>query len=161
MLLSSVEELRKLAARQVRVFFAEDVPGPRSWNLRVEGPFVLLLQTIATLPVRDMEIEEPKLEDVILNYYRDGARMRAAALLFAYSLKRVRTLALTAGLLLAAFQLVLIFVAGSIQSSGGFDQLRRCCRRSHASYWARRWRLSCRSRESCAWGISSWPSWEP
>ena len=49
--------------------------------------------------------------------------MRSAALLFAHSLKRVRTLALTAGLLLAAFQLVLIFVAGSIQSSGGFDQL--------------------------------------
>jgi beta-exotoxin I transport system permease protein len=49
--------------------------------------------------------------------------MRRAALLLVYSLKRVRTLALTAGLLLAAFQLVLIFVAGSIQSSGGFDQL--------------------------------------
>jgi len=49
--------------------------------------------------------------------------MRRAALLFAYSLKRVRTLALTAGLLLAALQVVLIFVASSIQSSGGFDQL--------------------------------------
>jgi ABC-2 type transport system permease protein len=49
--------------------------------------------------------------------------MRSAALLFAYSLKRVRTLTLTTGLLLAALQLVLIFVAGSIQSSGGFDQL--------------------------------------
>ena len=71
-LLSSVEELRKLAARQVRVFFAEDVPGPRSWNLRVEGPLGPLLQTIATLPVRDIEIEEPKLEDVILKYYRGG-----------------------------------------------------------------------------------------
>ena len=49
--------------------------------------------------------------------------MRKTALLLIYSLKRVRTLALTAGLLLAAFQLILIFVAGSIQSSGGFDQL--------------------------------------
>ena len=49
--------------------------------------------------------------------------MRSAALLFVYSLRRVRTLALTTGLLLAAFQLILIFVAGSIQSSGGFDQL--------------------------------------
>jgi len=29
---------------------------------------------IATLPVRDIEIEEPKLEDVVLKYYRDGAR---------------------------------------------------------------------------------------
>jgi ABC-2 type transport system permease protein len=49
--------------------------------------------------------------------------MRRAALLFAYSLKRVRTLAITTGLLLAALQLVLIFVAGSIQTSGGFVQL--------------------------------------
>jgi beta-exotoxin I transport system ATP-binding protein len=85
---SSVEELRKLAARQVRVSFAEDVSvaaglppgsevieaGPRSWNLRVEGPLGPLLRAVATLPVRDMEIEEAKLEDVILKYYRDGYR---------------------------------------------------------------------------------------
>ena len=49
--------------------------------------------------------------------------MRRAALLFHYSWKRVRTLSLVIGLLLAALQIVLIFVAGSIQSSGGFDQL--------------------------------------
>ncbi len=49
--------------------------------------------------------------------------MRAAALLFTYSLKRVRTLVITTGLLLAALQLVLIFVAGAIQTSGGFEQL--------------------------------------
>jgi ABC-2 type transport system permease protein len=49
--------------------------------------------------------------------------MRRAALLFAYSLKRVRTLVTTTGLLLAALQLVLIFVGGAIQTSGGFDQL--------------------------------------
>jgi ABC-2 type transport system ATP-binding protein len=86
-LLSSVEELRKLAARPVRVSFAEDVPvapalppgieiietGPRSWNLRVEGPMGPLLSAIAGLPLRDIEIAEAKLEDVILKYYRDGA----------------------------------------------------------------------------------------
>jgi ABC-2 type transport system permease protein len=49
--------------------------------------------------------------------------MREAALLFAYSLKRARTLVITTGLLLAALQLVLIFVGGAIQTSGGFDQL--------------------------------------
>ena len=49
--------------------------------------------------------------------------MRHAALLFLYSLKRVRALALVTGLLLAALQVVLIFVAGSIQNSGGFDQI--------------------------------------
>jgi ABC-2 type transport system ATP-binding protein len=87
-LLSSVEELRKLAARPVRVLFSDDVPGttslppgseiietgPRSWNLKVEGPLGPLLRAIATLPVQDLEIEEAKLEDVILKYYRDGTR---------------------------------------------------------------------------------------
>lgn len=73
-LLSGIEELRKLAARQVRVLFDENVSGPRSWNLKVEGPLGPLLKTIATLPVQDIEIEEPKLEDVILKYYRDGAK---------------------------------------------------------------------------------------
>jgi ABC-2 type transport system ATP-binding protein len=85
-LLSSVEELRKLAARPVRVLFAEDVPiatglpegsevvetSSRAWNLKVEGPLGPLLRAIATLPVRDIEIAEVKLEDVILKYYRDG-----------------------------------------------------------------------------------------
>ena len=73
-LLSSVEELRRMAARSVRVLFSDDVPGPRSWNLKVEGPLGPLLRTIAGLPVQDIEIEEARLEDVILKYYRDGAK---------------------------------------------------------------------------------------
>jgi ABC-2 type transport system ATP-binding protein len=86
-LLSSIEELRKLAARPVRILFAEDVPAAaslppgnevieissRSWDLKVEGPLGPLLRAIATLPVRDIEIAEAKLEDVILKYYRQGA----------------------------------------------------------------------------------------
>jgi len=89
-LLSTIDETRKLAARPVRVLFAEDVPSapglpagtevietfPRSWNLTVEGPLGPLLRAIATLPVRDIEIAEAKLEDVILKYYRDGAPER-------------------------------------------------------------------------------------
>ena len=87
-LMSSIEELRKLAARPVRVLFSDDAPAatglppgsdvievsPRAWNLMVEGPLGPLLRAIATLPVRDIEIAEAKLEDVILKYYRDGAR---------------------------------------------------------------------------------------
>ena len=87
-LLSSVEELRKLAARKVHVLFSDDVPAAaglltgteviemssRSWNLKVEGPLGPLLRAIASLPVQDIEIEEAKLEDVILKYYRDGAK---------------------------------------------------------------------------------------
>jgi ABC-2 type transport system ATP-binding protein len=90
-LLSDVEDLRKLAARTVRVVFAEEVPhalhlppgsqvietSPRSWNLKVEGPLGPLLRAVATLPVQDIEIEEAKLEDVILKYYRDGGRASA------------------------------------------------------------------------------------
>jgi ABC-2 type transport system permease protein len=49
--------------------------------------------------------------------------VRSAALLLAYSLKRVRTLVIVTGLLLAALQLVLIFVAGELRTSGAFDQL--------------------------------------
>ena len=84
-LLSGVEELRQLAARQVKVLFFEDVPvpprfppgvevvaiAPRSWNLKVEGSLVPLLHATATLPVLDMQVGEAKLEDVILKYYRD------------------------------------------------------------------------------------------
>jgi ABC-2 type transport system ATP-binding protein len=85
-LLSSMEELRQLAARQVKVSFFQDAaaadqfpPGidvvsiaPRLWTLKVEGSLVPLLHAIATLPVLDMQVGEAKLEDVILKYYRDG-----------------------------------------------------------------------------------------
>jgi ABC-2 type transport system ATP-binding protein len=86
-LLSAVDDVRKLAARHVRVFFTEDVtvipdfPSGhevletklRSWNLRVEGMLGPLLHLLSNLPVKDIEIEEPKLEDVLIKYYRDGA----------------------------------------------------------------------------------------
>lgn len=85
--LSTVQESRRLAARRVRVYFSQDVaqasglpPGhqmleitPRVWNLRVEGALGPLLQVLASLPVKDIEVEEPKLEDVLFKYYRAGA----------------------------------------------------------------------------------------
>ena len=49
--------------------------------------------------------------------------MSAAILLLRYSLKRFRTTVLTMGLLLSGFQMILIAVARSIQTSGGFEQL--------------------------------------
>lgn len=49
--------------------------------------------------------------------------MSGPFLLLIHSLKRVRTLVLTMGVLLAGFQLILIVVARSIHSSGGFQQL--------------------------------------
>jgi ABC-2 type transport system ATP-binding protein len=83
-LLTSVRESRRLAPRRVRVSFSENVsalpelpPGhqlteqtPRLWRLAVAGPLGPLLALLAGLPVKDMEIEEARLEDVVLRYYR-------------------------------------------------------------------------------------------
>jgi ABC-2 type transport system ATP-binding protein len=85
-LLSSVEDARKLAPRHVRVSFQRDVTvppslpqgyemkdaKPRNWILRVTGPLGELPSFLATLPVADLAMEEARLEDVLVRYYRDG-----------------------------------------------------------------------------------------
>jgi ABC-2 type transport system permease protein len=48
---------------------------------------------------------------------------RPALLLLGYSLKRMRTLLLAMGLVLGAFQILLVAVARSVERSGGFTQL--------------------------------------
>jgi ABC-2 type transport system ATP-binding protein len=86
-LLSTVGELRRLATRSVRISFSEDITTipafpsgyqvveikSRVWNLKVEGLLGPLLNLLSTLPVMDMEIEAPKLEEVLISYYRDDA----------------------------------------------------------------------------------------
>jgi len=83
-LVSTVEDVRRLAARAVRIDFDADVdappswpPGvdvieiaPRVWRVRVVGPLGPLL---ARLPpsVHDVDIHEPHLEDVLRRYYDD------------------------------------------------------------------------------------------
>jgi ABC-2 type transport system ATP-binding protein len=86
-LLASLEELRVLTARRVRVTFSREVtppasplpPGlevleadPRSWRLEVKGPLGPLLTSLAGLPVADVEVREARLEDVVLKYYREA-----------------------------------------------------------------------------------------
>jgi ABC-2 type transport system ATP-binding protein len=85
-LFAAVEEIRKLAARRVRVFFAEEVSPSaalpeghemmkveqRQWSLRVEGLLGPLLGLLSDLPVTDIEVEEPRLEDVLIKYYQRG-----------------------------------------------------------------------------------------
>jgi ABC-2 type transport system ATP-binding protein len=86
-LLSSVEDARRLASRRVRVAFRQEVAvpvslpqgyeltdvKPRTWILRVTGPLGSLPSFLAALPVEDLAVEEARLEDVLVKYYRDGA----------------------------------------------------------------------------------------
>jgi hypothetical protein len=43
---------------------------PRLWRLTLAGPIGPLLAALEGLPVKDMELEEARLEDVVLKYYR-------------------------------------------------------------------------------------------
>jgi ABC-2 type transport system ATP-binding protein len=84
-LLATVQESRRLAPRRVRVFFHEDVDAhpelpaghelaertPRLWRLTVTGPMGPLLELLEGLPVKDLELDEARLEDVVLRYYRE------------------------------------------------------------------------------------------
>jgi ABC-2 type transport system ATP-binding protein len=86
-LLSTVEEIRRLAPRRVRVLFSRDVNltevldegvevvdvKPRLWSLRVEGVLGPLLSMLTGYPVEDIEVEEPRLEDVLIKYYRGSS----------------------------------------------------------------------------------------
>ena len=74
-----------MAPRRVRVYFSQNVnadselpPGhqltektPRLWRVTVVGPLGPLLALLEGLPVKDMEMEEARLEDVVLRYYRE------------------------------------------------------------------------------------------
>jgi ABC-2 type transport system ATP-binding protein len=85
-LLSSVEDARKLASRRVRVTFRQDVATPvslpqgyeiadakpRTWTLRVTGQLGSLPSFLVDLPVADLTVEDARLEDVLVRYYRDG-----------------------------------------------------------------------------------------
>ena len=89
-LVSSVDEVRRLAARTVRVVFATDVPppaaaawppgwealdvAPRVWRVRASGPLGPLFQVIGVMPVADLDVQEPHLEDVLRRYYREEER---------------------------------------------------------------------------------------
>ena len=87
-LLTSVRESRQLAPRRVRVLFSREVPAPASlppghelvertpctWRLNVAGPLGPMLAALRELPVSDIEVEEARLEEVVLKYYRPEER---------------------------------------------------------------------------------------
>jgi len=87
-LVSAVADVSRMAARQVRIWFRTDVAAadlgaalpnecevgelaPRVWTLRVRGPLGPLLALVAGLPVEDIEVREPRLEEVLKAYYTD------------------------------------------------------------------------------------------
>ena len=85
-LLSTVEEARRRGGRIVHVSFSSPVaeialpPGmtvtertPDRWTLAVEHEIGALLPILAALPVRDLQIVEPALEDVLRSFYRVSA----------------------------------------------------------------------------------------
>ena len=87
-LLSTVTEVRGLAGRRVRVTFADDVPAPavwppsceaiavapRLWNLSIRGPLGPIVSLLAALPVVDVDVQMPHLEEILRNYYASEAR---------------------------------------------------------------------------------------
>lgn len=85
---SPIDEVRRLAARGVRIIFRGSVAPPsapwpegceileltpRTWSLLVRGPLGPVISLVAALPVHDIEVREPHLEDVLKRYYRNEA----------------------------------------------------------------------------------------
>jgi ABC-2 type transport system ATP-binding protein len=77
-----VAEIRQMAPRRVTVIFDADVPppassgnwtietvAPRHWTILVKGPTGALTRALAALPVADLQIQEPSLEDALRQYY--------------------------------------------------------------------------------------------
>jgi ABC-2 type transport system ATP-binding protein len=86
-LLSTVDEARHLSGRSVRVRFSRSPGDPAAialptgmtivehsadrWTITVAGEVGALLPELARLPVRDLEIVEPSLEEVLQRFYRE------------------------------------------------------------------------------------------
>jgi len=82
-----VEQVRRMAPRLVRVTFSGPVAPPPAgwpafietagasatqWSLRVRGSMAPVVEALAGLPVADLDVREPRLEDVVIQYYREA-----------------------------------------------------------------------------------------
>jgi ABC-2 type transport system ATP-binding protein len=83
-LVSTVPEVRRMGGRLVRIQLERPVPpvelppgwtlveqSPTEWAIRAAGPVGPLVERLAGVPVRDLEIVEPALEDVLRSFYRE------------------------------------------------------------------------------------------
>ncbi|PYR33695.1 MAG: hypothetical protein DMF93_24735 [Acidobacteria bacterium] len=85
-LVSTVQDLRSLAGRRVRASFAEPVASPPAWpdgcdvialsptlwDLRVRGPLGPIVARLAALPVADLDVQMPHLEEILKTFYADS-----------------------------------------------------------------------------------------
>ena len=84
---ATVDEMRGLAGRRVRVSFRVDVEappalpdcevmeaGPRLWDLRVRGTIAPLVARLGALPVADLDVQMPHLEEILKRYYAPERR---------------------------------------------------------------------------------------
>jgi ABC-2 type transport system ATP-binding protein len=82
-----VGEVRRMAPRLVRVVFRQPVAPPPAgwpalievvatsatqWSLRAHGSIGPVVESLAGLPVADLDVREPRLEDVVIQYYREA-----------------------------------------------------------------------------------------
>jgi ABC-2 type transport system ATP-binding protein len=82
-----VERVRRMAPRLVRVLFRAPVAAPPAgwppsieivavsptqWSLRVRDTVGPVVEALAGLPVADLDVREPRLEDVVIQYYREA-----------------------------------------------------------------------------------------
>jgi ABC-2 type transport system ATP-binding protein len=82
-----IDDVRRTAPRIVRAVFREPVAPPPSgwpatidvvnvspaqWSLHVRGSLAPVIESLAGLPVVDLDVREPRLEDVVIQYYREA-----------------------------------------------------------------------------------------
>jgi ABC-2 type transport system ATP-binding protein len=82
-----VDEVRRMAPQHVRIVFGTAVAPPPAgwpasveivsatpteWRLRVRGSLGPVVQSLGGLPVADLDVREPRLEDVVIQYYREA-----------------------------------------------------------------------------------------
>ena len=86
-LVSTVRDIRRLAGRRVRVSFADTVRppaewpdgweviqvSPRDWDLRVHGALGDVAAMLASLPIADLEVQIPHLEEILKTHYVNKA----------------------------------------------------------------------------------------
>jgi ABC-2 type transport system ATP-binding protein len=84
-LVSTVADIRRLAGRRVRVSFADAVSPPaqwpegweviqvnsRDWDVRVHGALGDVAALLGSLPIADLEVQMPHLEEILKTYYGD------------------------------------------------------------------------------------------